>query len=83
MRCPKMWYVRPAKAQTSPTHTHSLIRAFASRSLSHILLVLSYSFEGSHLKGGYTDLSKSKLVKIPYCWKSHVTAHISHLLSVY
>ena len=26
MRCPPMWYVRPAKAQTS-----SLIRAFASR----------------------------------------------------
>ena len=26
------------------------------------------------LKGGCTDLSEYTLVKIPYCWKSHVTA---------
>ena len=25
--------------------------------------------------GGCTDLSESTLVKMPHCWKSHVTAH--------
>ena len=29
------------------------------------------------LKGGYSGLSESKLVKMPHCWKSHVAAHIS------
>ena len=28
------------------------------------------------LKGGCTGLSESTLVKMPHCWKSHVTAHI-------
>ena len=28
------------------------------------------------LKGGCTDSPASTLVKIPHCWKSHVTAHI-------
>ena len=27
------------------------------------------------LKGGCTGSSESTLVKIPHCWKSHVTAH--------
>ena len=27
-------------------------------------------------KGGCTGSSESTLVKLPYCWKSHVTAHI-------
>ena len=41
LRFPTMWYVRPAKAQTSlrPGHMRSLIRAFASR--LNILCVLS------------------------------------------
>ena len=29
------------------------------------------------LKGGCTGLSESTLVKVPHCWKSHATAHIS------
>ena len=28
------------------------------------------------LKGGCTGSSESTLVKIPHCWKSHVTAHM-------
>ena len=28
------------------------------------------------LKGGYLGLSESIHVKMPHCWKSHVTAHI-------
>ena len=34
----------------------------------HLLEVLS-------LTGGCRGLSESTLVKMPYCWKSHVTAH--------
>ena len=28
------------------------------------------------LKGGCTGSSESTLVKMPHCWKSHVTAHM-------
>ena len=28
------------------------------------------------LKGGCTGSSESTLVKMPYCWKSHVAAHL-------
>ena len=28
------------------------------------------------LKGGCTGSSESILVKIPHCWKSHITAHM-------
>ena len=34
-----------------------------------------YNLEFLSLKGGCTGLSESTLVKIPHCWKSHVTAH--------
>ena len=29
------------------------------------------------LKGGCTGLSESTLVKMPHCWKSHITAQMS------
>ena len=45
--------------------TRLRIRVFASR-----LNILS-------LKGGCTGSSESRLVKMPHCRKSHVTAHIS------
>ena len=32
-------------------------------------------------KGGCTGSSESTLVKMPYCWKSHVTVHLSVHLS--
>ena len=32
------------------------------------------------LKGSCTDSSESTLVKMPYCWKSHVTAQISFII---
>ena len=31
------------------------------------------------VKGGYIGSSESTLVKMPHCWKSHVTAHYSFL----
>ena len=36
----------------------------------HLLEVLSF-------KGGCIGSSESTLVKMPHCWKSHVTAHMS------
>ena len=41
-----------------------------------VKLLTEYNLEILGLKGGYTGLSKSTLVKMPHCWKSHVTAQI-------
>ena len=63
----------------SAVHTLSLIRAFVSR-LNIICVnykpLTEHHFEFLNLKGGCTGSSKSTLVKMPYCWKSHVTAQI-------
>ena len=68
MRFPKMWYVQPAKAQIS--------RAFCS-SLEYSMSVKLHSehhLEFLSLKGGCIDSSESTHVKMPHCWKLHVTA---------
>ena len=39
-------------------------------------LLTEHNLEFLSLKGGITGLSDSTLVKMPHCWKSHVTAHI-------
>ena len=59
-----------------PAHTRSLIRAFAGR--LNIKLLTEQEF--LCLKGSCTGLSESTLVKMPHCWKSHVTAHYMVLL---
>ena len=41
-----------------------------------VKLLTEHNFEFLRLKGGCRDSSESILVKMPYCWKSHVTAHI-------
>ena len=41
-----------------------------------IKLLTEYHLEFLSLTGGCTGSSESTLVKIPHCWKSHVTAHI-------
>ena len=77
MRFPTMWYVQQAKAQTSLR-----IRAVCQsicESLEHsmiIKLLPEHHLEVLSLKGGYTGSSKSTLVKIPHCLKSHVTTQI-------
>ena len=40
-------------------------------------LLTEHHLEFLSLKGGLTGLSESTYVKIPHCWKSHVTAHMS------
>ena len=41
-----------------------------------VKLLTEHHVEPLSLKGGYTGLFESTLVKIPHCWKSHVAAHI-------
>ena len=39
-----------------------------------VMLLTQHHLEYLSLKGGYTGSSESTLVKMPHCWKSHVTA---------
>ena len=67
-----------SKASDQPVHTPSLIRAFASRfeySMS-VKLLTEHHLEFLSLKGGCTGSSESIHVKMPHCWKSHVTAQM-------
>ena len=75
-RCPTMWYVRPAKAQTI---LRRLLRAFASRlNILWFKPLTEHHLEFLSLKGGCTGSPEStlSLVKMPHCWKSHVVVHI-------
>ena len=44
----------------------------------NIKLLTEHHMEFLSLKGGSTGSSASTLVKMPLCWKSHVTAHMLH-----
>ena len=44
-------------------------------------LLIEHHFAFLSLNGGCTSSSASTLVKMPHCWKSHVTAHISLILN--
>ena len=56
----------------------SLIRAFANRKYSmSVKLLTEHHLEFLSLKGGCTGWSDSTHIKMPHCWKSHVTAHVS------
>ena len=60
-----------SKASDQPVHTYSMIVRLLTE---HYLDFLSF-------KGGCTGSSKSTLVKMPHCWKSHVTAHIFYVMA--
>ena len=45
-----------------------------------VKLLTEHHLEFLKLKGSCTGLSESTLVKMPHCWKSHVTAHIFFIL---
>ena len=72
MRFPTMWSVRPAKPHIS---LHQSLCLSLEYSMS-VKQLTEHNLELLSLKGGYTGSSESTLVKIPHCWKSHVTAHI-------
>ena len=69
IRFPTMWYVQLAKHQIS-------LRIRADYFIS-VELLTEHRLEFLSLKGNLTGSSESTLVKMPHCWKSHVTAHIS------
>ena len=58
-----------SKASDQPAHTleYSMI----------VKLLTEHHLEFLSFKGGCTGSSESTLVKMPHCWKSHATAHIS------
>ena len=41
-----------------------------------VKLLTEHHLEFLSFKGGCTGSSESTLVKMPHCWKSHVTAHL-------
>ena len=41
-----------------------------------VKLLSEHHLEFLSVKGGYTGYSESTLVKMPHCWKSHVTAQL-------
>ena len=72
MRFQTIWYVRPAAAQISL----GICLCWSLEYSMTAKLLTEHHLEFLSLKGGCTGLSESTLVKMPYCWKSHVTAHI-------
>ena len=47
-----------------------------------VKLLTEHHLEFLSLKGGFTGSYESSHIKMPHCWKSHVTAHIITLISV-
>ena len=45
-----------------------------------VKLLTEHYLEFLSCTGGYTGSSESTLVKIPHCWKSHVTVHMLKLI---
>ena len=66
-----------SKASDQPAHMRSLIRAFACHlNILSVKLLTEHHLEFLSLKGGCRGSSKSTLVKMSNCWKSHAAAHI-------
>ena len=66
-----------SKASDQPAHTRSLIRAFARRlNILSVKLLTEHHLEYISLTGGCTGSSESTHLKMPHCWKSHVTAQL-------
>ena len=42
-----------------------------------VKLLIEHHLKFLSLKGGYAGLSESTLVKMPHCWKLHVTENIA------
>ena len=63
-----------SKASDQPVHMHSLIRAFEVA--MSVKLLTEHHLESLSTKGSGTGSSEPILVKMPHCWKSHVTAEI-------
>ena len=72
MRFPTIWYLRPAYAQSDQSLCKSLEYYMS------VKLMAEQHLEFLSFKGGCIGSpSESTLVKMPDCWKSHATAHLS------
>ena len=67
--------LRPACAYTQPDQSLCLSLEFSMG----VMLLTEHLLEVLSLKGGYTGCSESTLVKMPHCWKSHVTAQLLYI----
>ena len=77
MRFPTMWYVQPAKLRSACAYAQSYQSLCWLHECSmNIKLLTEHHLEFLSLTGGCTGWSESTLVKIPHCWKSHVTAQV-------
>ena len=76
MRFSTMWYVRPSKLPISLRIHAVWSEPLLSLEYSmNVKLLTEHHLEFLSLKWGCTGFSESTLVKMPHCWKSHVTAH--------
>ena len=77
MRFPTMLYVGPANLRSACAYalTDQSLCMWHEYSIS-VKLLTDHRLMFLILTGGCTGLSETTLVKIPHCWKSHVTAHI-------
>ena len=71
-----MWYVRPAKPQIRLRMQSDQSLCLSLEFSMIVKLLTEHHLEFLSLKGGCTSSSESTFVKMPHCWKSHVTAHI-------
>ena len=48
-----------------------------------VKLLTEHHLEFLSLRGGCTGSYESTLVKMPHCWKSHATAHLSIMTEIF
>ena len=48
-----------------------------------VKLLTEHHLECISLTGGFTGSSESTLVKMPHCWKSHVTSHLLDVMFLF
>ena len=70
--------LRPACAYAQPDQSLCLSLEYSMS----VKLLTKHHLEFLSLKGGCTCLSESTFVKMPHCWKSHVTAHFNFLFGM-
>ena len=77
MRFPTMWYVRQQRLKPACAYAQSDQSLCQSLEYSMtVKLLTEQRLEFLSLTGDCTGSSESTLVKMPHCWKSHVTAEI-------
>ena len=64
-----------SKEMTKEKQTFQILSLEYSMSVKQLT---EHHLEFLSLKGGCIGSSESTLVKMPHCWKSHVTAHMDH-----